>query len=495
MSHINQGPALELRNISKSFGPTHALKRVDFTLMAGEIHAICGENGAGKSTLIKIMSGILTQDEGEMVVGGQVVNNNSPHLSLRNGIATIYQENSLFQHLSVAENIFIGDEPRNSLGFIDKQQVKEQAQAIFKRLGVDIDVTQPISSLGGAPQKIVEIARSFRRNARILIMDEPTASFGHQETRLLFDVIREISAAGTGIIFISHHLEEVFEIADRVTVLRDGTMISSRLADQTNEEMLIREMVGREVSLFETRQSHASEDIALETRNLSGAGFNNVSIRVTKGEVVGIAGLVGAGRTELLEAIFGKRRPYSGKTIINNQVLNAKSPLAAMNAGLCLVTEDRKINGLFLSQSVSQNMAIPFFAKFTALLIDWQKLRAVVADMIKRFSIKVSSQETIVSTLSGGNQQKVILGKWMLTKPEIFLFDEPTRGIDVGAKAEIYTEIKKLVAEGKSVLMVSSELPEIVGLSDRVYVMKTGNIVGELHGSGIEQHKILELAL
>lgn len=495
MLHSDQSVLLELRGVTKSFGLTKALAGVNFDLRAGEIHAVCGENGAGKSTLIKILAGVIVPDEGQLVVGGQVVENNTPRLSLENGIATIYQENSLFQHMTVAENIFVGQEPRNALGMVDHTRMRFMAEDIFKRLGVEMDVTRIVSSLGGAPQKIIEIARAFCRRARILIMDEPTASFGQREASLLFDVVREVTSNGTGVIFISHHLEEVFEIASRVTVLRDGTWISTRDASQTSESMLIREMVGRDVSLFHKRRSQISPIVALETRDLTGKGFRNVSICVRQGEVVGIAGLVGAGRTELLETIFGRFHPYSGETAVHGRILTATSPLAALRAGLCLVTEDRKINGLFLTQSVASNMAIPLFSKFPSWLVDARRLQIFVNQMIARFSIKVTSQETSVSALSGGNQQKVILGKWMLTKPDIFLFDEPTRGIDVGAKAEIYDEIRKLVEVGKSVLMVSSELPEVVGLSDRVYVMKSGQIVQELCGSEINEHRILESAL
>ncbi|MDR3484730.1 MAG: sugar ABC transporter ATP-binding protein [Bradyrhizobium sp.] len=486
---------LSLHGISKAFGATVALKAVDFTLRAGEIHAICGENGAGKSTLIKVLAGVIRADAGELVVGGRRVEVNTPRLALQNGIATIYQENSLFQYLSVAENIFLGDEPRRFPGVVDHRAMRARAQAILDRLGTAIDVSALVSSLGGAGQKIVEIARAFRRNARILVMDEPSASFSHHETRLLFRAVREMAASGAGIIFISHHLEEVFEIADRVTTLRDGRHVSTRaLADMT-EAGLIRDMVGRDVDQIYRRVPQSAGAMALETRHLTGKGFRDVGITVRRGEVVGIAGLVGAGRTELLEAIFGRFPVQAGEIRLNGRPVRISSPGSAIRYGLCLVTEDRKLSGLFLDQSVTNNMAIAYFSKFPALLDKAALLRKLALGAIKQLGIKVSSPETLVSALSGGNQQKVILGKWLLTGPDIFLFDEPTRGIDVGAKAEIYAEIQKLVENGKSVLMVSSELPEIVGLSDRVYVMKASRVVGELSRDHVTDQAVLELAL
>jgi ribose transport system ATP-binding protein len=486
---------LSLRGVSKSFGATVALSAVDFTLRAGEIHAICGENGAGKSTLIKILAGVERPDAGEMIVGGKRIDVNSPSLALQNGVATIYQENSLFQYLSVAENIFLGDELRRFPGVVDRRAMLARAQSLLDQLGASIDVGAPVSSLGGAGQKIVEIARAFRRNARILVMDEPSASFSQHETRLLFRAVREMAANGAGVIFISHHLEEVFEIADRVTTLRDGRLVSTRAMADTTQAGLIRDMVGRDVDQVYRRMPQTAGPIALETRGLSGAGFRDVDIAVRRGEVVGIAGLVGAGRTELLEAIFGRFPVKGGEIRLNGSPVRIVSPGDAIRRGLCLVTEDRKLSGLFLGQSITANMAVAYFSKFPAVLDKAAQLGKAVLGAIQQLTIKVTSPEMPVSSLSGGNQQKVILGKWLLTEPDIFLFDEPTRGIDVGAKAEIYAEIQKLVERGKSVLMVSSELPEVIGLSDRLYVMKAGRVVGELSRDQVTDQAVLELAL
>ncbi|MBU2867252.1 sugar ABC transporter ATP-binding protein [Pacificibacter marinus] len=490
-----EAPLLILRNIVKHFGPNKALDGINFHLNAGEVLALCGENGAGKSTLVKTMSGAHAPDSGEIILNGVTYPALTPRLALEYGISTIYQENILFQHLKVYENLFVGRELRTKQGLVDRPLMKERAREIMRMLGADVPIDAIVSELGGAQQKIVETARAVNSDAKILIMDEPSASFGKHEVELLFKVVERLRDRGVGIIFISHHLEEVRRIANRVVVLRDGKTISDKPIAEVQEQALIKDMIGRTVEEVCHHICSATDEIALEVDNVVAPGVNNVSLTLRRGEILGLAGLVGAGRTELLGAIFGRKPIESGTLRVQGSKQRFKSPKDAIDAGICLITEDRKIDGLFLNQSCLANIHIPYETKRRGKLVNWPNARDMANDMVAKLRIKVGSVEQSVKNLSGGNQQKIILAKWMATQPQIYLFDEPTRGIDIGAKQEVYREIQTLIEAGCAVLIASSELSEVVGLCDRVAVMKNGQITTELAGADITEHNIISAAL
>ncbi|MCP4385685.1 MAG: sugar ABC transporter ATP-binding protein [Hyphomicrobiales bacterium] len=489
---------LRLDGIAKSFGATRALDGVHFDLKAGEVHALCGENGAGKSTLIKVLSGAHMPDTGVLTIGDQSFSGLTPELALNHGIATIYQENSLFLNLSVAENIYVGRELLSTPLTVDRRATTAGARKILDVLKADIDPGTLVSRLSGAQQKIVEIARAFRQQARVLVMDEPSASFGRRETELLFDAVRSAVTSGTGVIYISHHLEEVFELSDRVTVLRDGRNVATHQVSEIGQNDLIRDMVGREVDdIYHRSATHRGDarGTVLEVEALSAPGITNVGLSVRQGEIVGLAGLVGAGRSELLNAIFGSNRSTSGQLRFGGKSVRITSPQAAIATGMCLITEDRKTNGLFLRQSYVDNFVIPFLSKFKRWIVNWSSAESDARSYAKSLSIRLSDIHQVVANLSGGNQQKAIIAKWLRTEPDLFLLDEPTRGIDMGSREEIYVEIQSLVKRGKSILMASSDLPELIGLCDRVLVMKSGKVICELIGGDITEHRILAAAL
>ncbi len=495
MHSHSQSPILTLRNICKSFGGVNALNNVSFDLRAGEVHTLCGENGAGKSTLISVLSGAIQPDRGTITIGSRTVSDLSPNEAQELGVATIYQENVLFQGLSVAENIFVGAELKRASGAIEHKQTRRRAAEILDRLGAPLDVGKPLASLGAAQQKIVEIARAFRQKARVIIMDEPSASFGHHEVSLLFRTVREVSSSGTAIIFISHHMEEVFELSDRISVLRDGEMVGTFEAQTVTEGELIRLMVGRSVDQVFHHRPAMRDETVLSVRNVSGAGVRDISFDLKKGEVLGIAGLVGSGRSELLGLLYGSLPRQTGTLQVHGKPVEINSPVEAMTNGICLITEDRKLDGLLLEQSYLDNFLIATLPKYARPALNWPKARRDALAYRSRLSIDTPGLDTRVTALSGGNQQKVILARCMNVDPDIYLFDEPTRGVDVGAKEEIYTELQKLVDAGKSVILVSSELPEIVGLCDRVFVMKDGAAVRQLAVPDFTQSDILEAAL
>lgn len=495
MGAVSQDPILSLQGITKSFGAVMALKDVSFALLPGEVHTLCGENGAGKSTLINVLCGALQPDGGKIIIDGSDISGLTPADALRLGIATIYQENALFQGLSVAENIFIGGEITLPWRGIDHGEIIRSAARILEKLGAPMDPTQILAELGGAQQKIVEIARAFRQDARVIIMDEPSASFGHHEVDLLFRTVREVSKSGTAIIFISHHMEEVFELSDRITVLRDGESVATFDAADVTEADIIKLMVGRDVGQIFHHTPAVQDDTVLRISGLHGAGVRDVSFALNKGEVVAIAGLVGAGRSEVLGLIYGSLTKEAGNVEINGVRVDIGSPADALEHGICLITEDRKLDGLFLDHSYLDNFVVPSLDRYARPFIGWSHTRSDARSFKERLAIKVSDLSTRVSTLSGGNQQKAIIARWMNTNPDIYLFDEPTRGVDVGAKEEIYGELQTLVDAGKSVVLVSSELQEVIGLADRVFVMKDGAFVKELSNPGISQSQILEAAL
>ncbi len=493
---MSETHVLEMRGITKRFPGVLALDSVDFDLRTGEVHALVGENGAGKSTLMKILSGALRADAGQILIDGQPVSINSPQDAARLGIAMIYQELNLAPHLSAGENIFLGREPLTPAGLVDFRRLHEQAQRLLDEVGAQVSSRQRVCELGIGQQQMVEIAKALCQNARFIIMDEPTASLSEAEVERLFRLIRDLKSRGVGIAYISHRLEEIFEIADRVTVLRDGQRVASKPVSETDIHELVRLMVGREVELVYPRRAAKVGDEVLRVENLSRPpDLFDISFSVRAGEIVGLAGLVGAGRTELARAIFGADPPTAGTIYVDGRPVIIRSPQDAIRAGIALLTEDRKRDGLCLGLPVRANISLANLGQvMQAGLLSFTRERALAEGMVKRLDIRVASVDQLARYLSGGNQQKVVLAKWLLTRARVFIFDEPTQGIDVGAKAEIYRLIERLAQDGGAIIFISSYLPELMAMSDRILVMSRGRIVGELSREEATQEKILELA-
>jgi ribose transport system ATP-binding protein len=486
---------LTLKNICKSFPGVRVLNDFGLTLERGEVHSLCGENGAGKTTLIKILAGVHAQDSGTVMIDGAVQTIGHPQVAKRLGIATLYQENALFQNASILENIFTGQEYRKRGIFVDRAAMLKKTEEMLALFELDLSPDQPAHSLGSAEQKIIEIIRALIMDAKILILDEPTASFGKEETRLLFSVIDKVKREGIGIIYISHHLEEVFAISDRITVLRDGSPIATYPVENVDEPQIIHDMVGRDAAQFYTREPVPIGETVFEVRSLSGNGVSDVSFELKQGELLGIAGIAGAGRTELAELLFGAKRKRSGEILIKGDEQTLDSPEEAIGHGLCMITEERKLTGLLLEQSVTDNIAIASMTKSGQCFVKPATLDRNAERLVEQFNVKAASLGQPIFTLSGGNQQKVILAKWFDTNPEIYIFDEPTRGIDIGAKEEIYHLMIDLLRDGKAIIMISSDLPELIALSTRVLVMKRGRINGELADDAITEAAIMERAV
>ena len=476
------GPLLEVRNLEKSFPGVRALSGVSFDVSAGEVHALLGENGAGKSTLIKIVSGVYQPDGGEILVDGRAARFATPEDAKRAGVATIYQELLLFPELTVAENIFLGHSPRGGGGRIDWRAMRAEAEALLASLEIDdLAADQIVGALSVGHRQRVEILRALSHDARILIMDEPTAALTESDVKRLFDIVRKLKSRGVGIVYISHRLDELFEIADRVTVLRDGAYVGSRAMAETNSAELVQMMVGRRIENLFPKTAVPIGAPVLEARDLVRRPMTrNVSLTVCAGEIVGLAGLVGSGRSELAQVLFGITPAEDGGIRLMGEAVAIDSPESARARGIAYVPEDRGVQGLVRPMSVLHNFSLAALGALSRYgFIDRAAERRLAEAGVRRFSVKTSSVDEIAGRLSGGNQQKIVLGKWLANNPKLLILDEPTRGIDVGAKAEIHRLMCELAAEGVAILMISSELPEVLGMSDRVLVMREGRLVAE----------------
>ena len=484
-----------MKKITKTFPGVKALSEVDFDLKEGEVHALLGENGAGKSTLIKVLGGIYHADGGSIEINDKEVKINSVQDAEANGIAIIHQELVLVPYMSVAENIFLGRELGAGISVNLKAQEKE-AQEVLDRLGMDIDARSLIKDLPIAKQQMVEITKAVATNSKILVMDEPTSSISEKEVDNLFKIMRDLTSHGVGIIYISHKMSELQEICDRVTVMRDGEYVGTRVVKETSRDDLIAMMVGRQLTSYYERDFIEPGEEVLKVENITdNKRVFDVSFNLKKGEIVGFAGLVGAGRSETMQAIFGLTKGVTGNVYINGKKVDIKSPIDAMNNGLVMVPESRKEQGLFLIQDVKYNTTIEILDQFIKnLRVNHAKESEVTQKYIDMMSTKTPSQQQIIGNLSGGNQQKVLIGRWLATDPQILILDEPTRGIDVGAKAEIYAIMNSLIKQGVSIIMISSEMPEIINMSDRVYVMAEGTIKGCIDHEEISQEAIMKLA-
>lgn len=485
-----------MKNISKGFPGVQALDDVDFNVYENEVMALLGENGAGKSTLMKILSGVYSKDEGEIFLDGKKIEVLSPRDAIEKGISIIHQELNLVPYLTVYENIFLGREIKTAMGTLDRKKMIEQTDAIIRKLNVKMNPKTLVKSLSIAQQQMVEVAKALSLNAKIIIMDEPTDTLTDQEVGSLFRIIKELKKQGKGLVYISHRLNEVFEVCDRLTVLRDGKFIDERLVSEVDESEIIRQMVGRTLEeQFPYVATNYDEEV-LRVENLNNEYIKGISFQLKKGEILGISGLVGAGRTELAKTLYGFYKKDSGKIVLEDAALNLKSPKDALYKGIVYVSEDRKYDGLILGMDVTSNITISSLKQFkTTLGLNRKSEEKVAADYKDKMNIRTPSLKQKVHFLSGGNQQKVAIAKSLLTNPTILILDEPTRGVDVGAKREIYDLLNEIKESGRSIIMISSEMPEILGMSDRILVMHDGEIKGTLSRAEATQERIMELIM
>ncbi|THA08859.1 sugar ABC transporter ATP-binding protein [Rodentibacter pneumotropicus] len=488
-------PLLEMKGIAKRFGSFYALQGVDLPIYRGEIHALMGENGAGKSTLMKILAGAYTASEGDIFIDGERFVISSPKDAIKAGITLIYQEIHLSPNLTVAENIFLGCEIKHWYG-LDRKAMADISQKVLERLGAQFSATQKVSSLTIAEQQQVEIARALHRNSRVLVMDEPTAALSSRETERLFELVKKLRDEGMAIIYISHRMAEIYELADRVSVLRDGKYVGSLIRENVDSATLVQMMVGRPLTDLFNKKSVPIREEVLRVENLAdGNKVRDASLVVRAGEIIGLSGLVGAGRSELAHLLFGVKRATQGKIYLSGGEISFNSPRDAIAHHVALLPENRKEEGLFLDLNILKNVTMATIERdATMLVINRTKGKRATQEAIEGLKMRVPSANVNVSGLSGGNQQKVLLSRWVAIHPKLFIMDEPTRGVDVGAKSEIYRMMIEMAKQGVAILMISSELPEIVGMSDRVYVMREGYMVGELTGNDINQEQIMAFA-
>lgn len=489
-------PLLEMRNISKVFPGVRALNQVSIALGAGEVRALVGENGAGKSTLIKILSGVYQPTEGEIFLDGQQEFIQDPAHALKLGIIPVHQEVNLEPYLSIAENIFIGRQPRNRFGLIDFGRMNKDAANWLSELGVATDPSLPLGMISIAERQMVAIARAVSLDARVVIFDEPTSSLTLRETERLFTVISRLKAKNIAVIYISHRLEEIFRICDTLTVMRDGALVATKPIAEVNTDGVIRMMIGRDLKDMYQKTATARGAPVLEVKHLTVKGIlNDISLTLHRGEILGVSGLVGAGRTELVRAIFGDLPYQAGEIVVDGKLIHPSCPDDCIAAGIGLVPEDRKDQGLVLPMPVKNNISMAVLGKLARLgLIRGGKENQLADESVRRLAIKTPSIKQQVQYLSGGNQQRVVIAKWLATNPKVLLVDEPTRGIDVGAKSEIYALLNRLAGQGVAILMVSSELPEILAMSDRILVMHQGRIKAELPDKGATEEIIMRFA-
>ena len=486
---------LEMKGVNKSFPGVKALQNVSLQLKAGEVHALLGENGAGKSTLIKVLGGIYHAEEGEIYIEGKKVEINGVTDARAAGISIVHQELVLVPYMTVAENIFLGRELGTSMN-VNHQKMKEEAQALLDAYEMNIQADMLVEKLTIAQQQMVEIVKAISFNSKILVLDEPTSSISDKEVGFLFNTIRTLTKKGVGIIYISHKMSELDEICDRVTVMRDGQTVGTKVVKETTTDALIAMMVGRELTNYYTRDYLEPGEVVLKCEHISdGKMARDASFELRKGEIIGFAGLVGAGRSETMKAIFGLAPKMTGDVYVKGQKVKISSPIEALKHGIALVPESRKTEGLYKVQSVKFNSTIQVLGQFIKnLMVNSKKEEEITQKYIDLMATKTPSQDQVIGNLSGGNQQKVMIGRWLATDPEILILDEPTRGVDVGAKAEIYSIMNDLVKKGMSIIMISSELPEILGMSDRIYVMSEGVVTGCLSHEEADQEKIMQLA-
>lgn len=489
---------IEIKNITKKFPGVVALNHMSFSVLPGEVHGLIGENGAGKSTLIKVLTGVYKPEEGEIFVNGTKMDFKSPNDARQAGIACVYQELNIIKELSITDNIFLNRMMKKGHGLLDYPAMNKIAREVMVSLGKEVDVTQPAGNFGMGILQMVEIAKAILQDVKIIIMDEPTSSLGEREVEELFKTVRELKSRGVAILFVSHKLEELFILCDRVTVIRDGEhIVTDHIGDMTNEK-LITAMVGRNVTNKFPKAETTRGKVALEFSHVSSAGeLNDVSFKAHYGEILGFAGLVGAGRTETMRAIFGDLPIDSGVVSINGETAVIKNPRDAVSKKIAFLTEDRKGQGLVLNQTILTNLILSNLKRFSnGLFINKKKVGEITEANVADLRIKTPSTATLAGQLSGGNQQKVVIGKWVNTEADIYLFDEPTRGIDVGAKVEVYNIMNSLLQQGKCIIMVSSELPEILGMSDRVIVMRSGQVMAEIErgSKNFNQEQIMHAA-
>jgi ribose transport system ATP-binding protein len=486
---------LKLKSISKTFGKTKALNNVDFDLYPGEIHCLVGENGAGKSTLIKILSGAEIPDHGKIELFLQNYNYLTPNQAIEKGVATIYQDTELIDSLTVADNIFLGNEKKDKYSRVDFKYQNKKARELMDSINIKISETKRIEELSSSDKQTLQIVKALHIDAKILIMDEPTASLGIEETQALIKLIIKLASQGIGIIYISHYLEEIFEIGDRITVLKDGEKVNTFEADKVELEEITTSMIGRERNQFFQREKVKKGKVILTVKNLSLKNYiENISFELKKGEILGFGGIVGAGRSELMNTIFGVVKKDSGVVKINNKKVDISSPRQALNIGIAMIPEDRVEQGLFNLRSILENIAI-ISNQNSTLYINHDKEKELVKKMIDTLNIVTEGFEKAVGYLSGGNQQKAVIARWLLSNADIFIFDEPTKGVDIGAKEQIYDLITELAKNGKGILMVSSDMPELISMSDRIAVMREHKLVDIISSQEVNEHQLLEIFL
>jgi ribose transport system ATP-binding protein len=496
-------PFLEMHNVSKTFPGVRALNRVDLLVARGEVHALAGENGAGKSTLMKIMTGVQKADPGgRIVIDGEAVEIRDPVHARALGISIIYQELSTVENLTVAENIFLAREPLGRSGFIDSRRMNAEARRVLDQLHIDIEPTSLVADLSIGQKQMIEIAKALSYESKIIVMDEPTASLSHHETLTLIGLIHKLRRQDIGVVYITHRLDEIFEVADRVTVLRDGSTVASLPIAEVTREILVRKMVDRDLSQFYgTHQSHATAEIVLQVSGLAlkhptphQARVRDIDFALHRGEILGFFGLIGAGRTEIMEMIFGMR-PYLGEIVVDGKAVTIREPADAIACGIGFVTEDRKSQGLVLGMTVRENFSLTHLRRYSPLqFISQGRESAACEDYVRRLDVRTPGIEQQVINLSGGNQQKVVIAKWVARGPKILIVDEPTRGIDIGAKAEVHALLARLAADGMGIIVISSDLPEVLAVSDRMVVVKDGRISRVFDREAASQERIMEAA-